>query len=90
MWALTRMLRFPLSRLSCRDNKMQQQLDEGESAGLHALGQGAAAPFIQLLRTGTTRVAQGRSYTGMLAAERSRAGSLASALTFLLMQISRL
>ncbi len=78
-----------LSGLIEMGDEMQQQSGDCEDPPLNGLGRSGTSPDTHRVRAETATVAQGYSYAGMLAAERSRAGSLASALAFLLMEISQ-
>ena len=68
---------------------MQRQSSDCEEPPLYQLGESGVSPRTQRVRAETATVSQGREYAGMLAAERSRASSLASAMTFLLIQLTQ-
>jgi hypothetical protein len=68
---------------------MQRQSIDCEEPPLHQLGENGVFPRTHRDGAETATVSQGRNYAGMLAAERSRASSLASAMTFLLTQLTQ-
>jgi hypothetical protein len=69
--------------------KMQRQSSDCEEPPLHQREQGGASPRTHGDGTATATASQGRSYAGMLTAERSRASSRASAMAFLLIQLTQ-
>ena len=70
-------------------DKMQRQSEDCELQAPHARGESNAASSLEPLSSGTGAVARGRSYADLLTAERSRAGSLATMLAFLVIQLSQ-
>jgi hypothetical protein len=72
-----------------RGGKMQRQSSDCEEPPLHQHGQSGVPPRTHRVRAETATVSQGRNYAGMLAAERSRASSRASAMAFLLIQLTQ-
>ena len=68
---------------------MQRQSSDCEEPPLHQLGQSGVPPRAHGEGAATATASHGRNYAGMLAAERSRASSRASAMAFLLIQLTQ-